>query len=337
MAETADLQSDQFMTLLTDALRSGPGSPEWHQAVRQVRAANPQAAADEYAMLCAARERLEAGKEYRSVRPGPGFTRKVMASVDEEGRNGPGGVPTANVIALLAAGAILGVVVVIGVILLRGGGVHNGQQQQKVEELGGVIFGNKFLSATFGGPASNVANAPEGWVRFGELALVTKNGELRPSTQPAAGDPKAYKAGGIVTVVSIPADQPLEVDAVLRLSRGPEDGIVQVLVSDEPIGDENAAGAHALVWQLKSGEARAFLADGQATPQGERITGPREVAVKMALNRETTVVEAAGKRLYAGPHLLDPAKPRYAGVRFLRRGEEKWDNLGVVAVTLQKP
>src|SRR5438128_1152250 len=98
MSDTIDLQSDQFMTLLTDALRSGPGSPEWHQAVRQLRTSSEQgaAAADEYAMLYAARERLEAGKEYRSIRPGPGFTRKVMASVDEEGRNGPGGVPTAN-------------------------------------------------------------------------------------------------------------------------------------------------------------------------------------------------------------------------------------------------
>src|SRR5256885_17183726 len=116
MSDTIDFQSDQFMTLLTDALRSGPGSPEWHQAVRQVRAANAEgaAAADEYAMLYAARERLEAGKEYRSVRPGPGFTRKVMESVDEEGRTGPGGLPTANVIALLAAGGIRCPVAVFG-------------------------------------------------------------------------------------------------------------------------------------------------------------------------------------------------------------------------------
>ena len=59
MTDSTDLQSDQFMTLLTDALRSGPGSPEWNQAVKALRASGQNA--DEYAMLTAARESLAGG------------------------------------------------------------------------------------------------------------------------------------------------------------------------------------------------------------------------------------------------------------------------------------
>src|SRR5437763_11983608 len=117
MPDTVDLQSEQFMTLLTDALRSGPGSPEWHQAVKILRASDQNV--DEYTLLYTAREHLESGKEYRSVRAGAGFTRKVLDSIDEQATGG--GVPTANIIALIAAGVILIVVAVVGVMLLKGG------------------------------------------------------------------------------------------------------------------------------------------------------------------------------------------------------------------------
>src|SRR5256885_5243732 len=121
MPDTLDVQSDEFMTLLTDALRSGPGSPEWHQAVKSLRASANQQSIDEYQLLYAARERLEAGKEYRSVRAGPGFTRKVLQQVDEQATPGSGAaaMPTASLLALVAAGAILAVVVMISIHLLR--------------------------------------------------------------------------------------------------------------------------------------------------------------------------------------------------------------------------
>jgi hypothetical protein len=75
MAEASlNIESEEFMTLLGEALRAGPASPEWHQAVGILRAHGGDS--DEYQMLCAARERLESGKEYRSLRAGPGFGKK---------------------------------------------------------------------------------------------------------------------------------------------------------------------------------------------------------------------------------------------------------------------
>jgi hypothetical protein len=337
-----DTQSEQFITLLTDALRSGPGSPEWHQAVKVLRDGAGQPGIDEYQLLYTARERLEAGKDYRSVRAGPGFTRKLMEGVEElaTAGNGPGGVPTASLIALIAAGVLLGVVVLIAVLLLR---QPANPQQQKVEELNSIIFGNKFLSASFTGPATNTVETPDGFARFGDLPLVIRQGDLRPSTQPTStpatnGASDAYRIGGLVSAAALPADQPLEVDVTLKIGKpAADEGIFQIFISDEPITSANAAGGHALVWQLKAGEARVFQADGKAAPQAEKLPGWQNVPIKLALNRDTTLIEVAGKRLYAGPHLLDPAKPRYAGVRFFRRAAEKSEHLGLASTVLQKP
>src|SRR5690349_14904038 len=117
MAQSMDLQSDQFMTLLTDALRAGPGSPEWHQAVGVLRASGGAQGADEFQMLVRAREDLESGRDYRSVRGGPGFTRKVLTEIEQEAPGKSRGLPSANLIALLAGGVLIAVVTVIAVIL----------------------------------------------------------------------------------------------------------------------------------------------------------------------------------------------------------------------------
>ena len=61
---------DPLLVLLTEALRAGPGSPAWHQAISTLRADQPEMA--EYKMLLTAREHLESGRRYRSVRAGSG-------------------------------------------------------------------------------------------------------------------------------------------------------------------------------------------------------------------------------------------------------------------------
>jgi hypothetical protein len=335
MPDAIDLQSEQFMTLLTDALRSGPGSPEWNQAVKALRASNGNI--DEYTLLHTAREHLESAKDFRSVRAGPGFTRKVLEGIDRESEGAAGGLPTAGLIALIAAGAILVVVVVIGVMLLKG----SNPKQQAIEELTGRIFGNKLLAASFPAPPANPAKIPDGWTKFGEAPLMTKGNELRaaslPATHPATADSNGYKAGGLVTSASIPSDQPLEVDVTARVTKAADDSIVEVFVSDEAIADDNAAAGHALVWQFKGGEARVFLADGSAAPHAEKVGGGHDLAIKLLLNRDIAVVDTGGQRLFAGAHLLAPDKPRYVGIRFRRKAGDKAEQVGVVSVTLQKP
>src|SRR3954454_5027211 len=109
-----NVQADPMFQLLTDALRAGPGSPEWHQAVSKLRQGGVEHS-DEYKLLVTVREHLESGRDYRSIRAGPGFTRKVFESIEQErAATGKGGkIPLANIIAIVS---VIAVVVVVGYI-----------------------------------------------------------------------------------------------------------------------------------------------------------------------------------------------------------------------------
>ena len=188
MAQAMDLSSDQFMTLLTDALRAGPGSPEWHQAVGILKQSGANGA-DEYQLLIQARQDLESGKDYRSVRAGPGFGRKVLTAIEEEGA-AKKGVPSANIVALLAAGAILAVVIVVAVVLFNSA---PGPGDKKVDELRNLIFAQTVAQASFESE-KEVNNA---WRLAGDLPLKVDNRALRPATtQPSATKP--YNVGAMV-------------------------------------------------------------------------------------------------------------------------------------------
>src|ERR1044071_7992298 len=115
MPEVAETQfeADQFLKLLTDALRAGPGSPQWHEAVNQLKNSSI-ADADEYRMLINAREHLESGRDYRSIRAGPEFTRKVMRAIDKDAAHTPSG-PSAGIIAIVATIGIIAIVTIVAI------------------------------------------------------------------------------------------------------------------------------------------------------------------------------------------------------------------------------
>src|SRR2546423_9357159 len=79
----APAETDPFFNLLTDALRAGPASPQWRDAVAHLREQGA-GESDEFRLLIDARESLESGKEYRSVRAGAGFTNKLMGQLGEQ-------------------------------------------------------------------------------------------------------------------------------------------------------------------------------------------------------------------------------------------------------------
>jgi len=60
--------NDPFLILLTDALRAGPGSPQWHEAVSQLKLAGENV--DEYKLLIEARESLFFRSGSAEVPPG---------------------------------------------------------------------------------------------------------------------------------------------------------------------------------------------------------------------------------------------------------------------------
>ncbi len=314
---TLDFESDQMLRLLTDALRAGPGSPEWHEAVGRLRGGGAEV--DEYRLLCEARERLESGKAYRSVQAGPGFTRRVLQGVEEESIRGRS-IPLASLIAM-AAGVVLVVVLgCVGYVLLRG-------TNPPATNLADLYFGARVFSSSFNG------TLPPEWNTFGALPVNFQNG-LRPEE---GGE--EYRGGGIVSAAPIPPRQPVALEVALRMPRLDDKVIVQVFVTDQPeFSEERATSAHELVWWVQSARPQVVLPSGRIGATGEKIkAGSETQIVRIALDRDNAVIDHAGQQLWSGSHQLDPDKPRHVGVRFLRRGADKGEFVVVQSVRLLRP
>ena len=334
MAQTTDFQSEQFMNLLTDALRAGPGSPEWHQAVTALRSAGA-AGADEYQLLIQARENLESGREYREVRAGPAFSRKVLGSIEEEAAGPrPKGPGPAGLIALIAGGVILAVVLVVAVTLFRSAPDPGKGTETNLRSL---IFNTRALSVNFD---SGAEPGPEVKI-LGEVPLkVGRDGVLRPLTTQPSNDNAPYRAGALVMAESAAPAQPIAVDVTFRLSRAGDAVIPQVFVAEGEVDRDKGTSPRELLWLLKGGQAQVLLANGRAPSAGEKIAGgkfPQDVTVKIILNKDQALVSVGDARLYEGPHQLASDKPRYIGVRFLRKTGDNADSAALVKWSVFKP
>ena len=313
----ATIESDPLFQLLTDALRAGPGSPQWRDAVAKVRSGGAEA--DEFKLIYDARERLESGREYRSVRAGTGFTRKLLRGIDEEEQAGRrAALPTANLIAVGSALAILIVLGLVAWLLVRGGAPGGGD----VEELAGTYF-PQTVAAVVTGPRE--LNKLEGWRRIGALPIHTTNG-IRAGDPPAGAAAAAALGVALVTERSLAPAAPFAVEAELMIPATPSVGIAHVFVSDSAdFSADRATSPGELVWHFQGGKQRVVTMGRSQTadlPFGGG-GGAAPVKVRIVVGPEAAVVEVEERRVWAGPHGLSVDRPRYAGVRFLRGPGEK--------------
>lgn len=300
-----DVDTDPFLKLLTDALRAGPGSPQWHEAVARLRSGTAgvqPADADEYQMLLRAREDLASGRAYREVRAGTGFTRKLLNVLEKEQ---PGGtrraLPTASIIAILALLAVLAVIAVVAFQLVPHGEPGHGA----VDDLVRTYFPNE-TTVNFD------KSIPAGWHAIGKLPLDASSAGIR------AVDGSELSGGGVVADVSIPASQSFAFEVDLRQPRpGSAAVVAQVFISTSgDFSPDRGTSAHELVWQLV-GNGQQVALNGNAEPTTPAATDGL-LRVRLTMSRDLAVVEANGKRIWAGPHLLGDS-PRFPGVRFIRK------------------
>jgi hypothetical protein len=312
--KAAKVESDPFFELLTDALRAGPGSPQWHQAVQKLRT-DGNTVPDEYRLLIDAREHLESGREYRSVRPGPGFTRKLFSELEGQSVKA-GGAPTANVIATFAVIAILAVLSLVTWRLLQGKGARPEEPQT---DLSTLYFPTDVATASF------KDDIPPGWRAIGHLSLLTDDA-LRPAVMPMeVGD---YVGGGVVIDKPLPSGKPFAVEATVTVPAMTGDYIAEVFVSDSPDFDERRATSPSEVVWLLEGASQKVMVGGRNEGNIKAVeASPRPIKVRIVVDGPRALVEtrpgdAAGAgnstKLWTGPHGLSPDKPRYAGVRFIR-------------------
>jgi hypothetical protein len=304
---TLDFESDQFLHLLTDALRAGPGSPQWHDAVNRLRQHGAQG--DEYRLLCAARQYLESGKEYRSVRAGPEFTRRIMLSLEQAeppGRRNR--LPTATVVAIISGVVVVAVAVLLAMVLFRG----VSPDRSPIDALAASYFIEPIASTKFDGPLA------DSWRTFGTLRLETTRG-LRPVLM--GDDADELAGGGILLIRPLPLNEPVAIEASLRVTQLSPHLIAQVFITDErDISSARATAARELVWSMAEGTASVVLpqasVEAQATPA---YPLPRTINVRILLDAAHAIIESDGRRMWGGAHRLPAKRPLFVGLRFLRR------------------
>lgn len=320
-----DLEKDPFLVLLTDALRAGPGSPEWRDAVAKLKTSGQNV--DEYRLLIEAREALESGKEYRSVQAGSGFTRKLMTNLEQEppGDTNRRPFPIAGFIAALAGLVILGLIALVVYKVVARNPVSPGTRSS-IDDLQSTYFPNPVLAASFDD------GIPAGWRTIGSLPVTADKG-LRPGD--AAVPEGGYIGGGIVMTAPLAADQSFSAQITLEI-KGTGDALIpQVFVSNSPdFSPDRATGPQELVWQLQANEEKVVV-DGRVERQSPLPSHIQSLTIRFVLNKDLAIVESDGKRLWSGPNSLGD-QPRYLGVRFVRTNGKSTGDVSFQKIQVQK-
>ena len=320
MSQELDVEKDPFLVLLTDALRAGPASPEWHEAVARLKTGGDEV--DEFRLLIEARDALESGRDYRSVRAGPGFTRKLLDNIDQQQSGGTRArrLPTANVIALLAGLVIVVVIAIVAYELYpRGAPKENGKA---VEELAATFLSGEVLSSSFDD------GIPVSWRKIGGLPLLASSG-LKPGEGPAGQTIGA----GIVSTEPLAPDQTFAIQVALRVEGRSADLIPQVFVAaGSDFSPDRGTSASELVWQLRDSEQSVVVGEQY---QARRPIHRQAINVRISFNRTVAIVEADGQRIWAGPHALGD-KSRYVGVRFLEPSGHSNSTVSVQSIRVLK-
>jgi hypothetical protein len=338
MSQELNFESDMLGRLLTDALRAGPGSPQWHEATQRLTG-NTSPEAREYRQILLARERLESGRNYRSVRAGPGFTRRLMSQLEREPAGGARRgwwIPPASLIAILSAMLVVGALAGIAYYLMpraqttaSDAGATSG-----VDKLASQYLVETATSATF-----DTAELPAGWKPVGALRMAFARG-MRPA--PSAGtaaEPTTQTAsGGIAWGQPFEPQSPFAIEVVIRAPRSGDELIPEVVVAEyDPSIADRASSNRELVWLLKEGRSSMVLPGGDVEAQSQRVRDlDKALTVRLTLDRTNIILEINGQRVWAGAHKLSSEKPRYAVLRFLKRGNDRAEPVFFQSVRIQR-
>jgi hypothetical protein len=304
MQEQMDI--DPFMQLLTDALRAGPGSPEWHQAVARVKGGET-GDGDEYALLVQARENLASGKQYRQIRAGAGFTRKLLANIDADIQAHKKSPLSASLISYLGAGLVIGVLAFVLFYLTQQGGTGS------TEDLSSLFFSSTVTAASLQGPL------PAAWHLIGPLPVDPAKG-LIPIGPQASAD---FQGGGVVTSTPMQATEPFAVEATFQFQHVSDECVPQLFVTDEPqFSADRGTSPHELVWLVRDQAAQVALPSGELASATKKIVDTQSVAVRIVVGSTNAVITCDGNVLWSGVSQLSN-KPRYVGVRLLCRKADK--------------
>lgn len=296
------LDSPEFFELLTDALRGGPGSPRWQQAVDLLRDAGAEG--DEYRMLIRAREHLASGRDYRSIRPGPGFTRCVLENLG----SAPSRSPAVDRVAAVAAGVVLAIVAV----MLWAVFPRVGETPSSLAALSMTAFVSPVADVRF-----NPGQLPPQWRQVGALPLVVAEDGLYP--RPRTGNGMAGAA--MVLSESFAEDEPMALEVRFNVRQVTDNLSLEVFVTDrDEFSADRSTTPSEFTWTLHGEQVRVVLPDGRLGALGRASLTPASQRVRVRVARDVAIVNYNGTPLWQGINGLSKNGGRRLGVRFVSIG-----------------
>lgn len=295
--QATEFETDQMLKLLTEALRRGPASPQWHEALEQLRHSGAQDA-DDYRLLMTVRQRLESGQTYRQVRAGPGFTRDLfqkIAAVSESANNRG---RTAVCIALICAAVLIGSIAIILQMMTNG-------QTPSVEssKLAQTLFVSSVRQWDFN------SEMPEEVLISGALKLQVQDG-LRAARQDATAD------ATVTSPESLDLSTAVCVEAQVQFQPNQD---VRIEIGVAPENTLAAAGGVSILLQDK----------GFVVTQGQTFTIDRSLqsasyTVRIKLDASHAMIDVNGQPVWSGTHTVE--SPVNAFIRLYKDGKRVGDS-----------
>lgn len=313
--------------------------------------------------LMGVRRRLEAGRGWREIRAGEGFTRKLMGSLEEKPRRG-GGVALTSWIVGLAMVAVVGVGVWGLVGLMGWGGLgaegRGGGGQVRGGEAGavgtgamggtGAVVGGQELGQGRGGVISYSSPVvawdfggawPEETRVWGGLEMESGARGWGPKVGGGVngGGSAAWLEAGLGKGKGSVVEVTMEVPGVVAGGGGGGGGMervaVQVFVTTagELDGQMGTSGAgKEWAWQVDGAGMKVATGTGEvlAVGSGREVAGMVVVVLEVGAGDEATV-SVAGERVWSGRLGIGDGERR-VGVRFLARGEVRGVPLRVMSL-----
>jgi hypothetical protein len=319
--------TDPLFELLTDALRGGPGSESWSAALARLSASPDM---DDYALLLTARQRLESGKSFGTVKAGAGLTDAVMAGVAaaaESERDAMRiGRPKARTIAALAAAAAL-VIFSFAAIVFEVMIYSSDSNEVRVQ----LPSRRSDRTAGFQNFDSII---PVGWHPIGMLSVKADRG-LRL----ASGEREIEQTGGLLRMEPLPANRHFDVEANIRYRGGASVAPQLFLTDNVEIRDDHVTDAgHEFVWTLLHDRPSVRLPDKTLQTDTAFLESgvSSTFGVKIKMNGASAAVEANfGNHkcsVWNGSHRLDADKPWRLGVRFVVLGDKNDDSVALESI-----
>lgn len=308
MSEAFGDQDGPLMEKVAEALRAGPGTSQWEEALRAVGGAGMGERA-EWELLARVRRDMAAGKSWREVSAGPTFTRKLMGRLEEEGKEGGGGAGWAGWIAGLALAVLVGIGIYAAVQASKSAPTVRTAPAAGTDA---VAFSSPRVVWDFGMPWPGRTSIQ------GALKLDVSGDGLRPAEAKVGN----VRVGGAALL-----EVPLEEGVVEVTMEVPQNlawnvGTQVFLTNTTQLDAQTAVSEGEWVLQVDRGGAKVVTGGlDVATPAAIKRTPEDVVIFRITLNQGRATVDSAGERIWEGDLGLAAGKERFVGVRFLARGD----------------